>query len=375
MRLLGSAVLIALAGAGEPAARRYIETLHPLQLFIAESDVIAEGAIEKADAGAKVCVVKVARAIKGKAAFADVRINVGAGTEWHPDAVLKHVVVGAPVALFLAGDRGELYLNRFFMQLTSGGGPPEKAWWNFTHVEIRCNRTYNGPADELVKLLRNVQAGKTKPPAPDPRIRAITRTDLAALPAWGEPVDPEKLPASFARRDPSRPRPLRDPENPANAVKGLAFEYFEGTWTELPDFDRLKPDTKGSAESFELPKRKSGVDLLGGLVDLSKRRRDDEFAIRFTGFIEAPREGLYTFTTVSDEGSKLYIGKEEVVSNDGLHGPVEMAGDIALRPGKHAITVTYFENQAGEQLDVFWEGPGLPRQKIPAAALFRARQP
>jgi hypothetical protein len=368
--LLGSAAALALLARAEA----YIEVLYPLQQFVVESDVIAEGVIEKADAKAKVCVVRIVKAIKGKPAAPEVRVNLGAGSEWHPDAVVRHAVAGAPVVVFLAGDRGELYLNRFFMQLSGGGGPPEKAWWNFTHVEIRCNRTFNGTAEDLVKLLRNVQAGKTKPPAPDPRIRAITAADLAALPAWGEPLDPEKLPASFARRDPSKPRPLRSPENPAGPLKeGLAYDYFEGTWKELPDFSALQPDGKGTAEAFDLSKlrRDARFTPLKGVV-LSKKVREDEFALRFTGYLDVPREGLYTFTTHSDEGSKLFIGSEEVVSNDGLHGPVEMAGDIALKPGKHALSVLYFESKGAEQLDVFWEGPGLPRQKIPPSALSHA---
>jgi hypothetical protein len=183
------------------AAWAYIEVLYPLQQFMNESEVIAVGAIEKTDAKSKACVVKITKTLKGKCAYEKVRINVGAGREWHPEAVAKHLVEGAPVVIFYNAERrGEIYLNRFFMQLYGDpNAAPDKAWWNFTHIEIHCNRTYNGSAEDLTKLVTDVLAGKRKAPAPDPKIPAIKKEDIEALPAPRENCDPEKLPPSFRR--------------------------------------------------------------------------------------------------------------------------------------------------------------------------------
>ena len=45
-------------------------------------------------------------------------------------------------------------------------------------------------------------------------------------------------------------------------------------------------------------------------------------------------------------------------------------GRIILKPGKHAITVGYFERGVDEGLEVVYEGPGISPQTIPASVLF-----
>jgi hypothetical protein len=343
-------------GAGALPADPYIEAIYPLQQFMNESAVIAEGVIEKSDLKTKTCVVKVTKSLKGKCAYTHLRMNLGAGQAWHPEVIMRHLVEGAPALFFCdAGGRAEIYINRFFNQIYGDGQPPEKAWWTFTHIEIRCNRTFNGTTEELTKLVSEILAGKAKAPAPDAKIPPIAQQDVVALPVWGQPVDPEKLPAPFRRREvPRPPSQPREPDAPTLPIKGIAYEYYEGTWEALPDFAALKPAESGTSEGF----------------DTSKRKRDTFFALRFRGYVEVPKDGLYTFYTSSNDGSRLYIGKALVVDNDHFHGVTESAGEYPLKAGKHPITVTYFQNGGQTVLDVLWEGPGIPKQKIPPGALY-----
>jgi hypothetical protein len=356
-RVLTLVLAVALASEGSA----YIDALYPLQQFIEESEVIAEGVIEKTDPKKGVCLVRLKKAIKGKCQYDLFRLNMGVGQEWHPEAVLPHLVPGAPAVIFYNADRrAEIYVNRFFLQFSGDASQiAEKAWWSFTHVEVHCTRTFNGTAEELTKILVDVQAGKVKPPPADPKAPPVTRDSIKSLPAWGQPVDAEKLPAPFVRRDPSKPRKSRVPENPQGTEKGLAVQVFEGQWDSLPDFDALKPVATGVAEQF----------------DLSRRRREEHYALRFTGFIDIPRDGTYTFHAVSDDGTRLRIGTEEVVANDGVHGVKEASGELALKAGRHAITLLYFQGGGSASLDVLWEGPDLPRQKVPAAALTHIPAP
>ncbi len=339
----------------------YIDALYPLQQFIEESEVIAEGVIEKTDAKKGICLVRMKRSIKGKCQYDLFRLNLGAGQEWHPEAVLPHLVAGAPAVIFYNAERrAEIYVNRFFLQFSGDAGQvAEKAWWTFTHVEVHCTRTFNGTVEELSRILADVQAGKIKPPPADPKAPPVTKDSIKALPVWGQPVDAEKLPAPFVRRDPSKPRKSRIPENPQGIEKGLAIQVFEGMWDTLPDFDALKPVATGVVEQF----------------DLSKRRREENYALRFTGYIDIPREGTYTFHAASDDGTRLRIGNEEVVTNDGVHGVKEASGEIALKAGRHAITLLYFQGAGPAALEVLWEGPDLPKQKVPAAALTHTPAP
>jgi glucose/arabinose dehydrogenase/regulation of enolase protein 1 (concanavalin A-like superfamily) len=149
--------------------------------------------------------------------------------------------------------------------------------------------------------------------------------------------------------------PLRPPENPAGLVKGLGYQAYEGHWQALPDFDALRPVKTDVTDTF----------------DVGVRSRGDSFALRFTGYLEVPADGLYTFYTSSDDGSRLYIGGTLVVDNDGLHAPREQSGSIGLQAGKHAITVTMFDASFGEALTVSYSGPGLDKRPIPDTALFR----
>lgn len=68
------------------------------------------------------------------------------------------------------------------------------------------------------------------------------------------------------------------------------------------------------------------------------------------------------------------MSRHTVASNDGLHGMRERSGRIALAKGRHAISVTMFEKGGGEGLQVRWQGPGVPKQVIPAERLFRAEK-
>ncbi len=149
---------------------------------------------------------------------------------------------------------------------------------------------------------------------------------------------------------------LRDPENPANPVTGLNYSYYEGNWSTLPDFTVLSPVKKGTLNTF----------------DLTPRNKDIQYGFSYTGYVNIPSDGQYTFYTSSDDGSRLYIGNTLVTDNDGLHGTREKSGTIGLKAGKHSITVTFFQQGGGANLSVSYESPSLTKTAIPAGELYRA---
>lgn len=136
---------------------------------------------------------------------------------------------------------------------------------------------------------------------------------------------------------------------------GLNVKYYEGTWTALPDFDILTPIFEDVA-SVPTP---------------SIRNRDDNYALRFTGYIAIVAPGTYTFYTNSDDGSKLYINDILVVDNDGLHGTRERSGAAALPAGRAKIVVDFFEATGGSLLQASYQGPGITKQIIPVNVLFQ----
>jgi hypothetical protein len=100
----------------------------------------------------------------------------------------------------------------------------------------------------------------------------------------------------------------------------------------------------------------------------SQSGRADSVAAVFEGYLLVPTAGIWKLSTESDDGSRLLIGTEVIVLNDGLHGMVERFGEVALEAGLHPFRVEFFENFGGAGLVVRWEGPGTARAVIPPSA-------
>ncbi len=125
---------------------------------------------------------------------------------------------------------------------------------------------------------------------------------------------------------------IKDPE------PGIEYTYYTGTWTTLPDFDKLQPARSGVLDE----------------VSLDIERAADYFGMVFRGYIRVPYDGLYTFYTASDDGSKILIDAKEVVINDGQHGVREEFGQIALEAGFHEFEVQFFDNWYEEVLKLYF---------------------
>lgn len=143
-----------------------------------------------------------------------------------------------------------------------------------------------------------------------------------------------------------------------NLGNGIDFYYYEGAWNNLPDFISLTPLKKGVAKNF----------------DISPRNQSDYYGFEFSGYISIPKDDVYTFYTDSDDGSKLFIGNNLIVDNDGLHGMQERKGVIALSKGYHPIKVLFFERSGGDDLKVSIEGGGLKKQTIPDGMLYYQKE-
>jgi len=136
---------------------------------------------------------------------------------------------------------------------------------------------------------------------------------------------------------------------------GLKADYYEGEFQKLPDFEKVEPKRTMVVSAF----------------DRKPRDVDDKYAFRYRGYITVPKDGVYKFYTNSDDGSRLWIADQLVVDNDGLHSATEKSGVIALAAGLHQFTVAMFEKSGGDELQVFYEGPGIQKGEIPWTAFCR----
>ncbi len=96
----------------------------------------------------------------------------------------------------------------------------------------------------------------------------------------------------------------------------------------------------------------------------------DAFALRFTGVIDVPVSGDYTFFVASDDGSRLYVDDQLLINNDALQGMNELSGAVKLLAGPHRLAVTYFDNGGNDGFEVAWAGPNFAKRKIAPESLF-----
>lgn len=158
----------------------------------------------------------------------------------------------------------------------------------------------------------------------------------------------------FIRVEPAPARPTGD------LTPGLRLEEYHGEWDLLPDFDALRPVSRRTIPDFSLPEDAPRVEYVG---------------YRYSGFITLPRDDVYRFTLVSDDGSRLLIDEQLVVDNDGLHGSQGRTGTVALAAGPHALVVEWFNKTGGADLDLFYGPAGDPLERVPAGSLGRVPAP
>jgi len=102
----------------------------------------------------------------------------------------------------------------------------------------------------------------------------------------------------------------------------------------------------------------------------------DGFSVRWTGKVQAPITGTYTFFTTSDDGIRLWVNGTQLINNWTNHAPVEDSGIIALVAGSsYDIRVEYYEDGGGATARLLWSCAGLAKQVVPQDRLYNNAAP
>jgi hypothetical protein len=183
----------------------------------------------------------------------------------------------------------------------------------------------------------------------DKPIEITGETTVKARAYWPDGVSSLVESRTFKRAEPLAAVPA------APAARGLAWEYFEGDFDKLPEFSALTSSRTGSSAR----------------PDAAAAKTKAKFALRFRGFVRAPRTGVYVFYLASDDGSRLSVDGQALIDNDGNHGLSLEKSEIALAAGWHAVEIVYFQRDGDMGLDLSWSGPGIPKSRVPAYDLGR----
>ncbi|MCF6407552.1 fibronectin type III domain-containing protein [Chitinophaga filiformis] len=148
------------------------------------------------------------------------------------------------------------------------------------------------------------------------------------------------------------------PSNQVTAAainKGIAYKYYEGTWSTLPNFNTLVPVETGRSNN----------------IDLGIRNRDINYAILWTGFLTIPASGFYTFATNSDDGSKLWFNTPysfsgtATVNNDGAHGTRQVSSlPMFVTAGVYPITVAFFQGTGSQVMNLRWSSSAINQNSL-----------
>lgn len=164
-----------------------------------------------------------------------------------------------------------------------------------------------------------------------------------------------RVSGSNARPYDSEPVPAITP--PA-VVNGLDFHAYEMATPWVPDWSTQTSVATGSVTA----------------PDLSVRTRADDIGLHFSGYIQIPADGTYTFHLTTDTGAFVRIHDVQLLDADFgyVAGTEKSSGPIPLKAGYHPIRIDYrHATAATHSLGLQWEGPGLVKQAIPASAWFR----
>ncbi len=96
----------------------------------------------------------------------------------------------------------------------------------------------------------------------------------------------------------------------------------------------------------------------------------DGFSVRWTGRVEAPRSGRYTFHVLADDGARLWIDGKKILDEWTWAGHGHKAA-ARLRGGRrHDVRIEYREVRGNARFELRWALPDAAPEPIPTALLY-----
>jgi hypothetical protein len=190
----------------------------------------------------------------------------------------------------------------------------------------------------------------TSTPAPGTATDSATPGGDTATPAGTDAGDDTPTDAKTPTPEP--------PEGFAPIPRNLVYQYYEGGFSELPNFDNLAPAAGG-----ELGEAKISTDLA---------ERGEDFGFVFQGELDVGDrlpKGTYTFAAEASGGMALYLNDTQFLEASGERAEES----VRLQSGTQSFRVEYFHGSGEPRLALGWRGTYdelLPR--LAEADPFRA---
>ena len=144
-------------------------------------------------------------------------------------------------------------------------------------------------------------------------------------------------------------------ESPLKERNGLQGSYFHGVHLQGPAVVRVD-------RSIDFPW--TGRELAAGFGV-------HKYSVRWEGELEAPISGKVTLHTVTNDGVRLWIGDQKRIDEWRGMTATEHQAEVQMVAGRrYPFKMEYFQDEGTAEVRLFWSGPGLPRQVVPAEKFF-----
>jgi hexosaminidase len=127
--------------------------------------------------------------------------------------------------------------------------------------------------------------------------------------------------------------------------EGIRVEFMEGRFRTVSRMQRAEVLRRDTLSRVEMPEWVP----------------EDDFALRFRGYVSVPEDGVYVFHLTSDDGSVLRMGNRLIIDHDGPHTLSTKETEVALAAGIHPFEVLYFQAGGGKGVGLRVEGPPSER--------------
>ena len=148
------------------------------------------------------------------------------------------------------------------------------------------------------------------------------------------------------------------------SAAGLKAEYFAGNQNL-----QGSPALVGTVANIYYP---DGQPSGPGSPDLL----NNNFSVRWSGYLKAPATGQYTIQTVSDDGIRLWLNDSIIINHWNVHASSTDNSTVNLVAGQYyRLKVEYFQNDGGAIAVLNWAYPGQPLAAVPQSNLFQPNLP
>ena len=112
------------------------------------------------------------------------------------------------------------------------------------------------------------------------------------------------------------------------------------------------------------------IDANWGLGSPDPSMQSDSFSIRWTGKVKAKYSELYTFTTLADDGVRLWVGGKLLIDNWATQAGTTKTATAQLVAGQqYDLKVEYFQGGGGSRIMLQWSSPSQLLEVVPYNAL------